>query len=271
MEHHVSKLTELVNHWLGGPVLALLHALGIEVHDRHMPIPEHVVMSLFVALVLVVFTLWLKPRLKVDRPGASQQVVEFLLTNPVGFGIRDALDTNVAHHGRKYLPFVGTVALFILLSNLISVLPAFTAPTANPSVPLACALVTFLHFNFSGIRAHGLLAYLKHFAGPVWWMSWLIFPVEVISTSARILSLTVRLWANMFSSELIYFTILALLLRPTSLLLEKLPVAGVAVGLFTATLPVAFIFLHVFVAIVQSYVFTVLPSVYLGLATAEEH
>jgi F-type H+-transporting ATPase subunit a len=271
MEHHNSWLTEVLNHWFGPYALAFLSALGIHPHDPKYPIPEHVVMSATVALLLVVFFLWLRPRLSVDRPGATQQVMEILLTNPTRFGILDQLDDNVGHHGRKYLSMVGSVALFILAANLISVIPAFTSPTANPAVPLACALLTYVHFNFAGFRAHGVFGYLKHFAGPVWWMSWLIFPVEIISVTARILSLTVRLWANIFSSELIYATILGLFLAPVTLTWAKVPVLAPVVGIFAATIPIAFILLHVFVAVVQALVFTILPTVYLGLATAEEH
>jgi F-type H+-transporting ATPase subunit a len=95
--------------------------------------------------------------------------------------------------------------------------------------------------------------------------------VEVISTSARILSLTVRLWANMFSSELIYFTILRLLMMPTELVWQKLPILGPVISIFPATLPIAFIALHIFVAVVQALVFTILPTIYIGLAVAEEH
>jgi F-type H+-transporting ATPase subunit a len=271
MEHHVTWLTLLVNKYLGSFALALLDALHIHPESRATPIPEFVVMGWLVFAVAAVFVLWLKKRLSVDRPGASQQVVEMLITNPVGFGIRDLLDQNVGHGGRKFLDMVGSVAIFVLLSNLISVIPVFTSPTGHPSVPLACALVTFLYFNWQGMRAHGVGGYLKHFAGPVWQMSWLIFPVEIISTSARILSLTVRLWANMFSSELVYVTILGLLLNPTISLWDKWPPVAVFVGIFTATVPVLFIGLHIFVALVQALVFTILPTVYLGIATAEEH
>jgi F-type H+-transporting ATPase subunit a len=271
MEHHISWLTQLVNRLLGGPVAALLHALGFHPHDPANPISEPFVMSVVVVVLIMGFVLWLKPRLRVDSPGATQQFVEIMFANPTGFGIRDQIDGYIAHHGRKFLPFVATVGIFVLGANLLGIIPVFTSPTADPSIPLACAVVTFLHFNFAGIRAHGVLAYLKHFAGPVWWMSWLIFPVEIISTSARILSLTVRLWANIFSSELIYFTILGLLVTPTMMAWGKHPVLGILVGVFAATLPVAFVLLHVFVAVVQALVFTILPSVYLGLATAEEH
>jgi F-type H+-transporting ATPase subunit a len=272
MEHHNSWITELLNRWLGGYVLALYESLGIHPHDPAAPIPEVFVMTLIVVLLLMGFTLWLKSRLSVESPGGVQQVVEGILTNKIRFGIRDLLDDNVGHGGRQYLAMVGTIGLFVLVANSISVLPAFTAPTINPSVPLACALITFCYFNYQGMRRHGVGGYLKHFAGPVWWMSWLIFPVEVMSTTVRILSLTVRLWANIFASELIYFIILGMFVGPVNTLAAKgsYLLAGV-VGIFAAALPVAFVGLHLFVAIVQAFVFTILPSVYLGLAVAEEH
>ena len=99
----------------------------------------------------------------------------------------------------------------------------------------------------------------------------MLFPVELISTSARLLSLTVRLWANMFASDLIYSIFLGLLAGATTFGWSKNPILGVVLGIFPAIIPVAFIALHIFVAVVQAYVFTVLPSVYLGMATADEH
>lgn len=271
MEHHNSFLTVLLNKLIGPQVAALLHALGVHPHDPTNPIPEHVVMSMLVVVMGMAFTLWLKGRLSAARPGASQQVVEMLLTNPLGAGIRDLLDQNVGHHGRQYVPLVGSVSIFILLSNLISVIPGFTSPTVNATVPLGCAIITFLYFNWQGIRHHGPIGYLKHFFGPIWWLAPLIFPVEIISTTARILSLTVRLWANMFASELLYFIFLGLLMGPANLAMHKSPVLGVIVGILPATLPILFILLHVFVAVIQAFVFTILPSIYLGLAVAEEH
>jgi F-type H+-transporting ATPase subunit a len=166
---------------------------------------------------------------------------------------------------------VGSISVFVLCSNLFSVIPVFSSPTGHPSVPLACALITFLFFNYQGMRAHGVLGYLKHFAGDTWWLSPLIFPVEIISTTARVLSLTVRLWANMFSSELLYFIFLGLLMAPSTHFMHDNPVLGWVLAIFPATLPVAFIGLHIFVAVIQAFVFTILPSIYLGMATAHEH
>jgi F-type H+-transporting ATPase subunit a len=272
MEHHNSWFTDLLNKFLGAPVTALMHAVGLHPHEPpHGPIPDHVAMSLLVVLLGITFVMWLRPRLSAERPGATQQVVEWLITNPLQAGIRDCLDQNVGHHGHKFMAMVGSVSLFVLLANLISVIPGLTSPTANPAGPLACALVTFFYFNWQGIRAHGLWGYLKHFMGPSPAIAWLIFPVEIISTTARILSLTVRLWANIFASELIYMIFLGMLIRPTSFALEKLGPLGGIIGIFPALIPIAFIGLHLFVAVVQSFVFTILPSVYLGMATAEEH
>src|SRR6266851_9621846 len=204
METHVSWLTQLVNQYLGHFALGLLNALHIQPSNPATPIPEHVVMSFVVFGIGVLGTLWLRPRLSVDNPGGAQQIAELLITNPVGFGIRDVLVENAHDKKGKYVAMVGSVAVFILLSNILSVFPAFSAHTSAVPVPLGCAIVTFLYFNWQGIRHHGPGGYLKHFAGPVWWLAPLMFPVEIISTSARLLSLTVRLWANIFASDLLY-------------------------------------------------------------------
>jgi len=103
METHVSWLTQIVNQYLGHFALGLLSALHIQPSNPATPIPEHVVMSFVVFLIGVLGTLWLRPRLSVENPGGAQQVAELLITNPVGFGIRDLLDENVAHGGRKYM------------------------------------------------------------------------------------------------------------------------------------------------------------------------
>jgi F-type H+-transporting ATPase subunit a len=276
MEHHVGWLTQLVNQYLGPLALSLLAALHIAPSDPKLPIPEHVVMSLVVLVVGTLFALVLRARLSVDRPGSLQQIAELLLTNPMGFGIRDLLVENTGHEGVRYVAFVGSISIFILLGNLFGAFPFLTAPTGVVGVPLACAILTFLYFNWQGIRSHGILGYLGTFAGSPkefgdWLLALLLFPVEIISTTARLLSLTVRLWANMFASDLIYVIFLSLLAGGSTFGWSKSPVLGAVLGIFPATIPVLFIGLHIFVSVVQAYVFTVLPAVYLGLATAEEH
>lgn len=269
MEHD-GILTQLLNRWFGHGVAAMLGVLGFKVKPEHA-LPDYFVTALVVVLSTSVFVLWLKPRLSAECPGGAQQICELLLTNPIKFGIRDLLEDNIPHHGRRYVAVVGTVAIFVLLCNLVSVIPLFNSPTGHPSVPLACALITFFYFNAQGVRQHGVLGYLKQFSGSNPFLAVLLFPVEIISTTARVLSLTVRLWANMFSSELLYTIFLSMLLLPERFALGKSIVLGAAVGIFPVAIPVAFIGLHVFVAVIQAFVFTVLPAVYLGMAVAAEH
>jgi F-type H+-transporting ATPase subunit a len=276
MEQHVSWITHVVNHYLGHIALALLAVLHIRPANSELPIPEHVVMSMVVLVLGTVLALVLRSRLSADRPGGMQQVAEMLITNPLGFGIRDVVEENGGHGAHQYLAMVGSLSIFVLLANLLSVCPSFTSPTGNPAVPLACALIAFTYFNWQGIRHHGAGHYLLTFAGsprkladgP---LALLLFPVEIISTTARVLSLTVRLWANIFASDMIYGIFLSLLAGPAMWGWGKWPVLGVVLGIFPAILPLAFVGLHIFVSIIQAYVFTILPSVYIGMATAEEH
>jgi F-type H+-transporting ATPase subunit a len=278
MEEHVLGITRLVNHFFGSLAAALLSRLHIASTDPQLPIPQHVVMGMLVILIGTVLALILKSRLSVEKPGALQQGAEMLLTNPMGFGIKDLLEENVHHGASKLIPFVGSISLFVLLSNLLGAFPNsfLVAPTGQVTVPLACAVLTFIYFNWQGIRHHGPVGYLGTFAGSpksigAWALAILLFPVEIISTCARLLSLTVRLWANMFASDLIYVIFLSLLAGGATFGWSKNPILGVVLGVFPAIIPVAFIALHIFVAVVQAYVFTVLPSVYLGMATADEH
>src|ERR1700675_1995141 len=118
---HVSALTHLVNRMFGRFALSLLSALHVKATDPENPIPEHVVMALMVLVVGTLLALWVRSRLSVERPGASQQVAELLLTNPLGFGITDVLEENAGHHWERYVPMVGSVALFILIGNLFGV------------------------------------------------------------------------------------------------------------------------------------------------------
>jgi F-type H+-transporting ATPase subunit a len=276
MTEHVTGLTQLVNHYLGQFALALLSLLHITPENPETPIPEHVVMGVVVLILATLLALLLRSRLSVEKPGATQQIAELLLTNPLGFGIKDLLEENVHHGALKLVPFVGSISVFVLLSNLLGVIPIFASPTADKSVPLACAILTFLYFNWQGIRHHGVGGYVLTFAASPkklgdWALAILLFPVEIVSTSARILSLTVRLWANIVASDLLYSIFLSLFSMATVAAWSKSPIFGIIIAVLPATIPIAFIGLHIFVAIIQAYIFTVLPSVYLGMATADEH
>lgn len=276
MEERVSQLTHWINHLFGPAFVQLLRLLHIPPRDLENPVSEYFAMSLVVLAIGTVAALLLRSRLSVERPDGFQQVAELLLTNPLGFGIKDLLEENAGHEASKFIAFTGAISIFVLLSNLLGVIPAFTSPTGNAVVPLACALLTFIYFNWQGIRHHGLGHYLLTFAGSPkqagdWILAALLFPVEMISTSARVLSLTVRLWANIFASDLIYAIFLSLLLGPFQWGWKINPILGIILGLFPAVIPIAFIALHIFVSVIQAYIFTVLPSIYVGLAVADEH
>src|SRR5262249_13730467 len=152
MEEHISPVTHFVNHYFGSFALAILNALHIKPDNPDLPIPQHVVMGLIVLLSLTLVALVLRSRLSVEKPGAPQQIAEMLLTNPMRIGIRDILDEAAGQHARSFIAFVGSISLFILFSNLMSLFPLFSAPTSEKTVPLAAASLTFLYFNFQGIR-----------------------------------------------------------------------------------------------------------------------
>jgi F-type H+-transporting ATPase subunit a len=263
-------ITVLVNRLLGKAALALLAALHIQPSNPDYPIPTHIAMELLVFLIAIVFFLWLKGRISVDRPGGTQQCMEMILTNPMGVGVRDLLDDNVPHGGEKYVAMLGSIGIFVLLCNLISLVPTLESPTAVVSVPFGLAIVVFLYYNWAGIVKHGPFGHAKHFLGPVPAMSPIMLPIELISNLARLLSLTVRLWVNMFVSEMLYGLFLGLTLV-LFIFMGKLNSLGYILGIVPLLVPVIFILLHIFVAVLQAFVFTILPVIYVSGAVAEEH
>ncbi len=270
MEEHVIWITALVNWLFGKPAAMLLSTLHIKPENPEYPIPNHVAMELLVFAVAIVFFLWLKRRLSVDRPGATQQCMEMILTNPLDLGVRDLLDNNIGHGAGRYLAMLGSIGIFVLMCNLISLIPTLESPTAQVSVPFGLAVVVFVYYNWCGIRNHGPFGHAKHFLGPNIFMSPIMLPIEIISNFARLLSLTVRLWVNMFVSELLYGIFLGLLLE-LFLFLGKLNITGYAAVILPFTVPVIFIVLHIFVAVLQAFVFTILPVIYVAGAVGDEH
>ncbi len=270
MEEHILGITKLVNFLLGKPAAALLAALHIHPSNPEYPIPNHVAMEILVIVLSALFFMWLKGRLSVEKPGGTQQCMEAILTNSMGVGIRDLLEENVGHDANRYVPMIGSIGLFVLFCNLISLVPGLESPTATSSVPLGCAVVVFLYYNWCGLRYHGPLSYGKQFLGPVLPLAIIMFPIEVISHLARLLSLTVRLWVNMLVSELLYVLFLGLTLALFTFTRDLSP-AGYLSAPAPLLVPIIFILLHIFVGLLQAFVFTLLPAIYLGGAVAEEH
>jgi F-type H+-transporting ATPase subunit a len=236
--------TALLNRLFGGPVLSLLLALGIHPKHAATPISNSFAMEVVVMLLLITFFVAVRLRLSVDQPGGLQHTME---------GIEDFIgnmgEEIIGHHYRPYQPYLVALGLFILTSNLIGIVPSFESPTAVPIVPLGCALLTWFYYHFQGLRQNGA-GYFKHFMGPVWWLAPLMLPIEIFSHTARLLSLTVRLFANMFAGEMVTLVFFSL----------------VPIGV-----PIIFEGLHIGVSLIQTYIFVILACVYLGEATAQEH
>ena len=243
--HEQLWFTALLNKYLGGAVVALLEALQIHPQDPSAPIPNYVAMQLLVFFLLVSFFLLLRGRLSVTAPGAWQHVVEVLQEF-----VQNQSREIIGHHSEGFTPFLMTLGLFILTSNLLGMVPGLESPTANPAVPLGCAVMAFSYYNLQGILKQGALRYALHFTGPIWWLSWLMLPIELISHLARMLSLTIRLYANIFAGDLVTLVFFSL----------------VPIGI-----PVVFLLLHVGVSLLQSYIFVLLTTVYLSGAVATEH
>ncbi len=269
-KEEVLALTKAVNALFGKPVLALLALLHITPENPQYPIPNYIAMELLVFLLAALFFLWLKGRIRADRPGATQQIMEFFLVNPMGVGIKDLLDDIVGHGSDRHIPLIGSIALFIFISNMLAVVPGLMSPTASVTVPLGCAIVVFIYYNRFGFQKHGVGGYLKTLLGPVLFISPIMFIVETFSHFARLLSLTVRLWANMMVSELIFVSFLGLSMGLFTFL-GRLNAIGYASAVVPVGIPLALTFFHIFEAVLQAFIFTILSIVYLGLATAEEH
>lgn len=157
---------------------------------------------------------------------------------------------------RKFFPLIATLACFILISNLMGLIPGLAPPTSNLNTNLACAVVVFLVYNVAGIKENGI-GYLKHFMGPIWWLAPLILAIELIGHIFRPISLGVRLTGNMTGDHMVLGEF-----------------ANLASGLFTvpAIIPVPFFFLGLLVSIIQTLVFCLLSSIYISLAVEhEEH
>ena len=237
-------LTRLFNDYLAGPANALLGLFNIKAANPARPWENWIVMEILVAVLLMATAAVLRSSLSADKPGALQQIFEGIW----GF-INSTIDEVGVQHGHAYAPYIGTIFIFILSMNLIGTIPAFESPTMVPYVPAGLALVTFLYYNICGFQANGI-KYLAHLAGPVWWLAPLMVPIEIVSHFVRPLSLTVRLFGNMFAGE---------------------QVTLVFLDLTKLVLPVVFMCLHIFVALVQAYVFTLLTTIYIATATSHEH
>jgi F-type H+-transporting ATPase subunit a len=272
-DEQVLGVTKVVNALFGKLAMALLNLLHIKPDSAQYPITNSFSMELLVVLLAVLFFLWLKRRIRADRPGATQQVMELVITNPMGIGVKDLVDDIVGHGAERHIPIVATIGIFILFSNMISLIPGFASPTASITVTLGCATIVFLYYNATGIGKLGGLHYAKTLLGPMpklFPINIIMLIVETVSHFARVLSLSVRLWANMMVSELLYVSFLALSLA-VFVFASHSSAIGYATGVVPVAIPLILALLHVFVAFLQAFIFSILAIVYLALASTEEH
>src|SRR4029077_17453454 len=227
-------ITKLFNDHLAGAGNALTGIVGMAPETR--PWANFVTMQLLVAAIIIVLFAMLKPRLSADRPGKLQHTFELVH----GF-LREQADEQVGHDGHHYLAFFGTIFIFVLFCNLIGVIPGFESPTMIPSVPAGCAMAAFFYYNIVGMQAHDVLKHLAHFVGPMPALAILMIPIELVSHLARPLSLTIRLFANMYAGEQVTLVFLSL----TYLIA-----------------PAIFMGLHVFVSFLQAYIFALMTMMY---------
>lgn len=206
----------------------------------NLPLPTHVVMFLFVTIIAVVVLTILRGKLSAESPTSRQQTFEVGVET-----VRGMVSDLIGPAGMKHFPVVATFGLLILLSNLTGMLPDMVAPTANFNVTLALAITSFVYYNYVGIRENGLIGYLKHFGGPVPNIAIMLimFPIEIISNVARVLSLSMRLFGNIYGEE---------------------QVSGAIAGLVAWVVPALLMPLGLLTAFLQTFIFILLSMIYLG-------
>ncbi|HEV2215226.1 MAG TPA: F0F1 ATP synthase subunit A [Terracidiphilus sp.] len=242
--HESLAITKFLNLLFGGAAAWAMHLVGVQA-DPATAINDTFALEILVAAGLIAFFVIVRLSLSVERPNPAQQLAEMIheFTGTQGEQV-------IGHGYERFQAFVTCILLFILFNNFCGLIPHIETPTSKPVVPLGIALLTFLYYNFHGLREHGPIGYLKQFIGPVWWLTPLMFPVEIVSHLARVMSLTIRLYANMLASDLL-----------TLICFSMLPLIA----------PVIFLGLHFAVAMVQAYVFMLLTMIYLSLAVSHEH
>jgi F-type H+-transporting ATPase subunit a len=241
--HEQSEIGTFLNEHFFDP---LARSLGFHISGEHHAVPDHIVMALVVVFILLSIALVVRRKLSVDNPTPAQHIIEVIIEAIQGF-MREVIGKNA----KQFAPLIFTLAFYIFVGNILGQVPGFISPTANLNITASCAICVFVYYNYHGIRKHGILKYLKHFAGPVWWLAWLLFPIEIVSHLARPFSLSMRLFGNIFAEELIIGS------------LNKF------VFPFLASIPV--MFLGLFAGTIQAFIFILLTMVYLSGAVEDSH
>ncbi|MFZ3065270.1 MAG: F0F1 ATP synthase subunit A [Nitrospirota bacterium] len=213
----------------------------------HIPgIPEYIVYT-WVIMGILFATAFAASRSIKPLPAGIQNFFEMVVD-----GIMKFMEDIIGHHSRQYLPLIGMLAFFILISNLIGLVPGFMSPTSNINTTAACAIIVFFATHYYGVKAHGI-SYIKHFFGPIRSLPaiplmLLMLILELIGHFARVLSLSLRLFGNIFGEDLILL---------------------ILVFLVPLLMPLPIMFIAIFTSVVQTFVFVLLTMIYIKLATEE--
>ena len=201
MEHHELWIVTLTNKLLGPAVAAALAALGYKVDPAHA-IPDYLVMCGIIAVLLTALCLFVRSRLSVENPGSLQ----ILLEDVVG-GLIGILNEYMGPKGVRYLPLIGTVGLFIFTANMIGKVPGMMSPTANINVTLGCAITVWVFYHLMGVREQGARQLSEALRGACPARRdghrSLVLIIEVISHVSRVMSLSLRLFGNIFGEEMV--------------------------------------------------------------------
>jgi len=241
-------LVRLLNALFMGIEVQAYQSIGLNsaaAAEKAVSVNQAFALELLIGCGLIAFFLLVRATLSVERANPAQHIAEM-----VHEVIGDQAEQIIGHGYQRFQAFVTCIFLFVLLNNLSGLIPGITAPTSQPWVPLGLAVLTFAYYNYHGIRVNGPIGYAKQFIGPIWWISWLMFPIEIFSHLARVMSLTIRLFANMFAGDLVTLGFFSL----------------IPIGV-----PILFLGLHLMVSVIQAFVFMLLTMIYLALAVAHEH
>jgi F-type H+-transporting ATPase subunit a len=247
MEHHELWIVTLTNKLLGPAVAAALASLGFKIDPAHA-IPDYLVMCVIIVALLTALSLFVRSRLSVENPGPVQILLEDLVGGLIGI-----MTEYMGPKGVRYLPLIGTVGLFIFTANMIGKVPGMMSPTANINVTLGCAITVWVFYHLMGVKEQGIGSYLKHFAvmpGAPIAIAPLVLIIEVISHVSRVMSLSLRLFGNIFGEEMVVVII-------ASIVPFVAPLPMMVLGVVTGTL--------------QAFIFVMLTIIYLAAAVHTDH
>jgi F-type H+-transporting ATPase subunit a len=248
MPEHPLLIVDVFNAVFGPPVRAAGEALGYEFYNPAQPIPFHIAIGFLILAAYTALGLFVRARLSVENPGKLQLAMEGLVK-----GFIALLQDWVGPKGPRFLPLIMTLGLFILTSNYLGMVPGFLAPTSTINTTLGCALTIWVYYHYQGVKEQGLWPYVKHFAAPPGaplFIAPIMLPIEIISHLSRVLSLSLRLFGNVFGEELVIIILF---------------------GIIPFLVPLPMMFLGLITGGLQAVIFVLLSMVYLQGAVAVDH